>query len=87
MLQTNNIDPEIQLVHNEQKEWQFWFNEGKCNRPPDAWDVVSSKHDLLLRSGQQCPLLFKFLSFREPVSEGIMNAKSKDNKHNNNGDN
>jgi len=59
---------EISIVHNENLEWQFWFNEGKCQKP-QAWDVVSSKHDLILGSGQQCPLLLKFLSFREPVNE------------------
>jgi len=44
------MDQELQLVHNEQREWQFWFNEGRCNKP-DAWDIVSSRCDLLLRSG------------------------------------
>jgi len=61
---------ELHLVHNEtENEWQYWHNEGKCNRPPGGWDSVSSKGDVLMRSGQQCPLLFKFISFREGVSE------------------
>jgi hypothetical protein len=62
---------ELHLVHNEgpNQEWQFWYQQGKCNKPINGWDSVSSKGDVLLRSGQQCPLLFKFISLREGVNE------------------
>ena len=44
---------ELHLVNNEQdQEWEFWFNEGKCTKPQTGWDSVSSKGDVLLRSGQ-----------------------------------
>jgi hypothetical protein len=43
---------ELHLVHNEgEKEWQFWFHEKKCQAPVGGWDSVSSKGDVLLRSG------------------------------------
>lgn len=45
--------PELQLVHNEgNQEWLYWHTEGKCNKPLGGWDSVSSKGDVLLRSGQ-----------------------------------
>lgn len=45
---------ELHLVHNEgpNQEWQFWYQQGKCNKPINGWDSVSSKGDVLLRSGQ-----------------------------------
>lgn len=61
---------ELHLAHNEgEKEWQFWFHEKKCPAPIGGWDSVSSKGDVMLRSGQQCPLLLKYISYREGVSQ------------------
>jgi hypothetical protein len=42
---------------------------GKCNKPLGGWDTVSARGDVMLRAGQQCPLLFKYMSFREGVNE------------------
>lgn len=71
---------ELHLVHNEgTREWQFWHGEGKCARPPSGWDSVSSKGDVLLKSGQQCPLVFKFLTFREGVSDSNMDQQENGN--------
>jgi hypothetical protein len=33
--------PEMSLVHNQKNEWFFWFNEGKCQKPP-SWEMVGS---------------------------------------------
>ncbi len=39
--------PEFYLVTNVDQEWQFWFNEKKCPRPP-GWDIVGESRDVLL---------------------------------------
>ena len=55
-------------MHNDNKEWFYWFNEGKCQRP-NNWHCLSQTNDLQLNGGEQVPLLLKFISFREPLTE------------------
>lgn len=31
---------ELELVHNENQEWFYWFNEGKCHRP-NTWQCLT----------------------------------------------
>lgn len=50
---TGDEEKELNLVHNETNlEWQFWHGEDRCSKPAAGWDTVSSKGDVLLRSGQ-----------------------------------
>ncbi len=43
---------ELHLVHNDgNREWLFWHNQGRCPKPTGGWDSVSSKGEVLLRSG------------------------------------
>ena len=35
------INPELKLIDNSNKEWEHWFNEGKCSRPDD-WNQVNA---------------------------------------------
>jgi hypothetical protein len=58
--------PEFGLVHNygSNNEWRYWFENGKCTEPP-VWDMVDDGGNIYLDPDQQCPLLFKFFSYRE----------------------
>lgn len=60
--------PEFGLVHNygNNNEWKYWFEYGKCTEPP-AWDMVDDGGNLYLDPDQQCPMLFKFFSYRDAI--------------------
>ena len=65
-----HFEEEMKLVYYEQgvnEEWPFWNSQGNCAKP-DSWDMVTRNGEVLLEANQRCPLLFKFLSFREPVN-------------------
>lgn len=56
--------PELCLVHNVNHEWKYWHENGKCVDPP-AWDMVDDGGNIYLDAKEQCPMLFKFFSYRE----------------------
>ena len=69
----NIIDPdkiflgetkEFKLVNNENFEWEFWYSKRECAEP-EFWDMVNKRNEILLAPGEECPLLFKFVTFRE----------------------
>lgn len=68
----NIIDPdkvflgetkEFKLV-NDKFEWEFWYSKRECEEP-DSWDMINKRNEILLNPGEECPLLFKFITFRE----------------------
>jgi hypothetical protein len=60
--------PELSLVHNynDKNEWKYWHENGKCTDPP-TWDMVDDNGNIYLDPNQQCPILFKFFSYRETI--------------------
>ena len=61
---------ELTLVSNSEsdQEWKFHHRDGKCMKPPN-WEMVTQDGNVWLDPRQQCPLLFKFVSYREPVTD------------------
>lgn len=56
---------ELQLVKNDNREWEYWYEQGKCEAPP-VWDnVIKRNNEILLEPNEEIPLLFKFTSFRQ----------------------
>jgi hypothetical protein len=55
--------PELRLV-SDQAELSHWVVEGIVERPP-AWNMITTQSDVILKSGQQINLLFKFITFRD----------------------
>lgn len=55
---------EFKLVNNLNFEWEFWHSKRKCEAPK-YWDMVTPKNEVMLEPGEECPLLFKFNTFRE----------------------
>ena len=69
----NIIDPdkvflgeaqEFKLVNNENFEWEFWYSKREWSDPA-YWDMVNKRNEILLAPGEEWPLLFKFITFRE----------------------
>lgn len=51
---------ELFLVDNKNKEWEFWYNKGKCTAVKD-WDITNaSKMKVSLDANETSKLLFKF---------------------------
>lgn len=60
-------DQELNLVDNSKSEWEYWHSLGMCTKQ-NNWKIIKNdKKEMELGSGEQCKLLFKFQSFREPV--------------------
>ena len=56
------------MVGNSSSEWEHWYNLGKCSEAAQDYGVVDAKKmEVTLDVGQQCMLLFKFQSYREPI--------------------
>lgn len=55
---------EFKLVNNNNFEWEFWHSKRKCDAPK-YWDMINKKDEIMLEPGEECPLLFKFNTFRE----------------------
>ncbi|CAI2360854.1 unnamed protein product [Moneuplotes crassus] len=67
--------PELCLIYNNDKEnseWKYWSQNGKCVEPP-SWDIVDDEGNIFLDPDQECPILFKFFSYRDAV---VSNKKS-----------
>lgn len=54
-------DPELKLVSNK-AEWQWWINNLRYDRPPD-YDMITEDNSIVLKPGEFCPVIFKFISF------------------------
>ena len=55
---------EFKLVNNLNFEWEFWNSKKKCEAP-NNWDMVNKRGEIMLEPGEECPLLFKYITFRE----------------------
>lgn len=68
-------DHELTLVDDSDNQWSKWHKQGKCTLPLDMGFVNADQMEIELEPNQEVKLLFKFLSYREPV------AIKEDNKH------
>ena len=53
----------MQLV-TDKAEWRYWVSQGKCRKPP-SYEVMTEQGDVMLQPGEECELLFKYLTLRE----------------------
>jgi nephrocystin-4 len=55
---------EFKLVNNLNFEWEFWHSRRKCEAP-SYWDSINKRDEIMLEPGEEVPLLFKYITFRE----------------------
>jgi len=56
------------MVDDKDNQWRKWYQEGKCTLPLDMGFVDAEQSEITLESKQEVKLLFKFMSYREPVA-------------------
>jgi len=42
--------PELNLVDNENQEWDFWYKQGKCTEPSKFLELSSKKMNVWIES-------------------------------------
>ena len=61
-------DSELSVV-KEASEWQWWVSRQDFDRPSE-YDMITEDNSIILRPGESCPVIFKFLSW-EPKPKMI----------------
>mmetsp|Transcript_20156 Transcript_20156/g.20185 ORF Transcript_20156/g.20185 Transcript_20156/m.20185 type:complete len:414 (+) Transcript_20156:475-1716(+) len=54
-------DKELSVV-KDVSEWQWWVNHFNYDRPLE-YDMITPDNSIILRPGESCPIIFKFISW------------------------